>query len=121
IRFDNRDCGLSTKLDGVAVDVAGVMAAVAAMMAGGTAELPPVPYTLSDMAADAVGLLDHLGIERAHIVGASMGGMIAQTVAIEHASRTATLVSIMSTPGDPDVTAPAPEAAAVLFSVPPPD
>ena len=64
-------------------------------------ELPPVPYTLSDMAADAVGLLDHLGIDRAHVLGASMGGMIAQTIAIEHPERCLSLVSVMSSPGDP--------------------
>ena len=62
--------------------------------------LPEVPYTLSDMAADAVGLLDHLGIERAHVLGASMGGMIAQTVAIEHPARVASLISVMSMTGE---------------------
>ena len=68
--------------------------------------VPPVPYTLSDMAADGIGLLDHLGIERAHIAGASMGGMIVQTMAIEHPTRVASLTSIMSTIGDPLVSAP---------------
>ena len=58
---------------------------MAAMLGG--EPMPPVPYTLSDMAADAVGLLDHLGIDRAHVVGASMGGMIVQTMAIEHPDR----------------------------------
>ena len=69
-------------------------------------DLPAVPYTLSDMAADGIGLLDHLGIERAHIAGASMGGMIVQTMAIEHPTRVASLTSIMSTIGDPLVGAP---------------
>jgi pimeloyl-ACP methyl ester carboxylesterase len=114
IRFDNRDCGLSTKLDGVGVDIAAVLAAA---LSGGAP--PEVPYTLSDMAADAVGLLDVLGIEKAHVMGASMGGMIAQTIAIEHPHRCLSLVSVMSQPGDPDVGQPTPEAAAALLSPPP--
>jgi pimeloyl-ACP methyl ester carboxylesterase len=116
IRFDNRDCGLSTKLDGVQVDLGAVMAAA---LGGG--EMPPVPYTLSDFAADAIGLLDHLGIGAAHIVGASMGGMIVQTMAVEHPHRVLTLTSIMSNPGDPDVGQPTPEAAAALMAPPPTD
>ncbi|MGD9997178.1 MAG: alpha/beta fold hydrolase [Ilumatobacteraceae bacterium] len=114
IRFDNRDCGLSTKLDGVAVELDKV---IGAALSG--QPVPPVPYTLSDMAADAVGLLDALGIEHAHIMGASMGGMIAQTVAIEHPARTASLTSIMSMPGEPEVGQPSPEAAAALLAPPP--
>ena len=97
IRFDNRDCGLSTKLDGVQVDIGAVRGGGAQR----AADAADVPYTLTDMAADAVGLLDHLGIDRAHIVGASMGGMIAQTMAIEHPDASVSLMSIMSTPGDP--------------------
>ena len=96
IRYDNRDCGLSTKFDGVDVDAMAVLAAAAA-----GDELPPVPYTLSDMAADGIGLLDHLGIDRAHVVGASMGGMIVQTMAIERRERLLSVTSIMSTYGDP--------------------
>jgi len=115
IRFDNRDCGLSSKLDGQHIDGGAVMAAA---IAGG--ELPPVPYTLSEMAADAIGLLDHLGIGRAHVVGASMGGMIVQTLAVEHPERLLSVTSVMSTVGDPSVGAAAPEAMAVLLS-PPPD
>ena len=113
VRFDNRDCGLSTKLDGVTVDVDSVMAAAFADQPP-----PPVPYTLSDMASDAVGLLDHLGIERAHVVGASMGGMIAQHVAMEHRRRVASLVSIMSMTGEPEFGSPLPEAAEVLLTPP---
>jgi pimeloyl-ACP methyl ester carboxylesterase len=116
IRFDNRDCGLSSKLDGVDVDLGGVIAAALS-----EAPTPDVPYTLSDMAADAVGLLDHLGVDAAHIVGASMGGMIVQTMAIEHPHRVRTLTSVMSQPGDPDVGQPTPEAAAALLAPPPPD
>ena len=115
VRFDNRDCGLSTKLDGVVAPTDKVTAAV---MMGETP--PPVPYTLSDMAADALGVLDHLGIERAHVIGASMGGMIAQTFAIEHPHRTATLTSIMSMPGDIAYGTPTPEALATLVAPPPP-
>lgn len=116
IRFDNRDCGLSTKLDGQVVDIPNVMVAA---LAGG--DLPPVPYTLSDMAADAIGLLDHLEIDRAHVVGASMGGMIVQTLAIEHPDRLLSVTSIMSTVGDPEYGAASPEALEVLLSPPSPD
>ncbi len=114
VRFDNRDCGLSTKLDGAEVDSAAVMTAALT----GT-EVPPVPYTLSDMAADAVGLLDHLGVERAHVMGASMGGMITQTVAIEHPHRCHSAISVMSTCGDPNYGQAAPEAMAALLAPPP--
>lgn len=116
VRFDNRDCGLSHKHHGVEVNVDAVT--MAAMMGDPP---PPVPYTLSDMAADAVGVLDHLGIEHAHVIGASMGGMIAQTVAIEHSHRVKTLTSIMSVPGDLAYGTPTPEALTVLVSPPPPD
>lgn len=111
VRFDNRDCGLSSKLDGVPVDVPALMSAV---MSG--QPVPAAPYTLSDMAADAVGLLDHLGVERAHILGASMGGMIVQTIAIEHPHRCLTMTSVMSTPGDRSVGQAAPEASAALLA-----
>ena len=111
IRFDNRDCGLSTKLDGVTVDVDAVIKA--ALL---EEPVPSVPYTLREMAADAVSLLDHLGIDRAHLVGASMGGMIAQQMAISYPERTASLTSIMSQPGDPSVGQPTPEAAAALIA-----
>jgi len=113
VRFDNCDCGLSTKLDGQTVDLGELMTAVFSGQ-----PVPAVPYTLSDMAADAIGLLDHLGIERAHIMGASMGGMIVQTMAIEHPTRVRSMVSVMSMPGEPDVGQPAPEVAAVLLSPP---
>jgi len=94
IRYDNRDVGLSTRLDHLKVPP------ILPTLARGFLRLPVAPpYTLSDMARDAVGLLDHLGVDRADVVGASMGGMIAQTLAIEHSRRVRTLTSIMSTPG----------------------
>lgn len=114
VRFDNRDCGLSTKLDGREVDTNGVIHA--ALMED---PVPAVPYTLSDMAADAVGLLDAIGVERAHIVGASMGGMIVQVMAIEHPTRVASLTSVMSNSGEPEYGQPTPEAMEALVATPP--
>jgi len=116
IRFDNRDCGLSTKLDGVKVDVNAVIGA--ALM---EEMIPPVPYTLRDMAADAIGLLDYLKIDRAHVLGASMGGMIAQVLTIEYPQRVRTLTSVMSMSGEPEYGQSAPEAMGALLSIPPAD
>jgi pimeloyl-ACP methyl ester carboxylesterase len=115
IQFDNRDVGLSSKLDGQRVSPGAVLTA---SLQG--EPIPPVPYTLSDMAADGIGLLDHLGIDRAHIVGNSMGGMIVQTMAIEHPDRIASVTSVMSSPGDPRVGRPTPEARDALLAPPPP-
>ena len=112
--FDNRDVGLSEKIDHAgAPDFGAVLGAVQ------KGEKPPIAYDLSDMAADAAGLLDALGIERAHIVGASMGGMIAQFVAIEHPEKVLSLTSIMSTTGHPDLDRATPEAMEVLSIRPP--
>lgn len=95
VRFDNRDVGHSTKINrGNAISLA---AAVVRALAGGRIA---APYTLRDMAHDAIGVLDALGIERAHVVGASMGGMIGQIIAAEHPERVRSLVSIMSSSGD---------------------
>ena len=116
VRFDNRDVGLSTKLDGVSVDSNAVVTAALLEQ-----PIPPTPYSLSDMAADVVGLMDHLGIQKAHIMGASMGGMIAQVFAIEHPTRTASLISVMSMPGEPETMESTPEAMAALMSIPPTD
>ncbi len=103
VRFDNRDIGMSTWIDTPGLDVpTAVLAAL-----GGDASV--APYLLADMAKDVVGLLDHLDVERAHVVGASMGGMIAQTVAINHPTRVRTLTSIMSTTGESTVGAASPD------------
>lgn len=94
ITFDNRDVGGSTRLDHLPVPKP--VPTLARSLAG----LPiHAPYTLSDMAKDVIGLLDALAIERAHVLGVSMGGMIAQHLAIEHAARILTMTSIMSSPG----------------------
>lgn len=102
VRFDNRDVGLSTHLHDAGVPGPG----------------QPAPYLLDDMAADAAGLMDALGWPAAHVVGASMGGMIAQSLAIRHPERVLTLTSIMSTPG-PAVAPPTETAREVLFAKPP--
>ena len=112
IRFDNRDCGRSTVLDGAASP------SISEALAGNTAD---APYTLSDMAADTGGLLDALGIGRAHVVGSSLGGMVAQTLAIEHPERVLTLASVMSTTGDPEVGRPTPVGMEALTTKAPAD
>ncbi|MHA2142187.1 MAG: alpha/beta fold hydrolase [Candidatus Thorarchaeota archaeon] len=109
IRFDNRDVGLSTKFDEAGVPN------VMALIQGETVD---VPYKLIDMASDALGLLDALGIKAADVVGASMGGMIAQTMAIHYPDRVRTLTSIMSSTGNPDLPRPTPEAMAFLLTPP---
>lgn len=113
IRFDNRDIGLSTKLDDAGVPR--VMKMIARSFVG----LPvTAPYDLRDMADDTVGLLDHLGIESAHVVGASMGGMITQTMAIMHPHRMRTMTSIMSTTGGRRVSYGHPKSIATLLQKP---
>lgn len=110
VRYDNRDVGLSQKFDD-----AGIPNVMGAVFSG---KAPDPPYTLDDMAADGVALLDHLGIERAHVAGASMGGMISQTMAINHPDRLASLTSIMSTTGNPRLPAGKPEAYQALLAPP---
>src|SRR5262245_14744884 len=113
IRYDNRDVGLSTHFDAAGMpDVATV---VAAAQAGKPA---PLPYTLYDLARDAVGLLDALGIKKAHVAGPSMGGMIAQIIAAEHPDRVLSLTSIMASSGKPGV--PILAKPEVLPKIPPP-
>jgi pimeloyl-ACP methyl ester carboxylesterase len=114
IRFDNRDVGLSTHMDG---QIAPPLNEISEALRRG--EKPKVPYTLFDMADDAAGLLDTLGIGKAHIVGASLGGMVAQLVASEHPDKTKSLTSIMSNTGNPHSQRATPEAMAVLSNRPP--
>jgi pimeloyl-ACP methyl ester carboxylesterase len=113
IRFDNRDIGRSTWLDHLGTPNPMALFAKVAM-----GFRPTVPYTLADMAADSVGLLDALGIDRAHVVGASMGGMIGQQIAIDHPQRMLSFTSMMSTTGDPKLPSAKPDAAAMLVAKP---
>lgn len=115
ITFDNRDIGLSQKMDELGPP--NLPEIMAARMAGRAAT---APYALDDMARDAVGVLDALGIQRAHIVGASMGGMIGQLVAADHGARALSLTSIMSSSANPALPPPRP-AAMALFATRPPD
>ena len=112
LRFDNRDAGLSTEFsDGPAFD----------LKAGMAGDKSAAAYTLDEMADDAAGLLDVLGIPGVHVVGVSMGGMIAQTMAIRHPSKVLTLCSIMSTTGSRNLAPSTPEAQRVLMTRPPED
>jgi pimeloyl-ACP methyl ester carboxylesterase len=104
VRFDNRDIGLSSYLDELGVPD------IAAVASGKVA----APYLLADLADDTVGLLDALGFAKAHVAGASMGGMIVQQLAIDHPERLLSVTSIMSTTGDPSVGQPSPAALAAL-------
>jgi pimeloyl-ACP methyl ester carboxylesterase len=116
IRFDNRDAGLSTRLES-----AGVPNVAGALMAAAAGRPIQGPYLLRDMAEDVVGLLDALQIPAAHVVGASMGGAIAQTLALHHPARLRTLTSIMSTTSAPGLPPPTPEALQALLSPAPAD
>lgn len=112
VRFDNRDAGLSTRLHGAKAPPLGTVALRAAQ----GLETAEVPYQLRHMAADVVGLLDTLGLSAAHLVGASMGGMIAQELAIRWPERVRTLTSIMSSTSEPGLPPPRPQAAATLVT-----
>ena len=111
IRFDNRDIGLSSKLE--EADVPDIVKTIESLMLG---EAVNPPYTIEDMAEDAVGLLDALDIEKAHLCGMSMGGMIAQSIVINHPQRVLSLISIYSRTGDPKEPQPKPEAMEFLLT-----
>jgi pimeloyl-ACP methyl ester carboxylesterase len=113
IRYDNRDIGLSHKMEG-----AKAPGIVKMMLLSRFGFKPKVPYSLADMADDGIGLLDALGIKQAHIVGASMGGMIAQHMAFSHPERVLTLTSIMSTTGNRKLPAATKEAMSALTKRP---
>lgn len=114
IRFDNRDIGRSTWFDDAGIPDVGKLLMQA--LAGGSVDAAGVRYTLADMADDAVGLLDALDIPSAHIVGASMGGAIAQEIALRHPARVRTLVPIMATSGAPGLPPPQPAAMQILLT-----
>lgn len=116
IRYDNRDVGLSTKFE-----EAGIPNMMEIATAYNQGEKPKVPYTLEDLADDAVGLLSALNIKKAHICGASMGGMIAQIIAYRHPYRILTLTVIMSTTGNPLLPQGKPEVIAAFFAPVPSD
>ncbi|MFI5316015.1 MAG: alpha/beta fold hydrolase [Myxococcota bacterium] len=109
VRYDNRDVGLSTHFD-----AHGVPNLPQIMVDAQTGKAPAVAYTLDDMADDAVGLCDALALPRVHVVGASMGGMIAQTIAYRHPARVSSLVTIMSSTGSPTLPQAKPELMARL-------
>ncbi|MFI5427492.1 alpha/beta fold hydrolase [Aeromicrobium sp. UC242_57] len=113
IRYDNRDTGRSTKLRQHKVGRVEIVRAFAGLRILGGGK---VPYTLSDLSDDAAGLLDHLGIEQVHLAGVSMGGMIAQTFAIEHPDRALSMTSIMSTTGKRTVGFQNPKVFPVMLS-----
>jgi pimeloyl-ACP methyl ester carboxylesterase len=114
IRFDNRDIGKSSKLTG------GKRLTAVELLKLRFLKIPvAAPYTLLDMAKDTISLMDVLGIQSAHLVGASMGGMIAQEIAISFPQRVRSLTSIMSTTGNPKVPPPTREASAILMAPPP--
>ena len=115
IRFDNRDIGLSTKLSGVRVRGNELMRVARYWTTGRPSD---VPYTLHDMAADAIGLLDHLGIASAHVVGASMGGMIAQILADTYADRVSSLGLIFTSTNEPFLPPPSIQCMQGLFGGP---
>jgi pimeloyl-ACP methyl ester carboxylesterase len=119
IRYDNRDCGLSSRFDDQPVDVGQLVAAVS----GGhvAAARAMLPYSLQDMADDGMGLLSALGIEKAHVVGSSMGAMIAQLMAISYPERVLTLTSMMSSTGESAYGRPTPAAQQALFDPRPAD
>lgn len=112
IRFDNRDIGLSSKIED------GRVPNVLQLMAG---DYSSAPYTLADMAEDTAGLLDELGIDAAHVIGASMGGMVGQTLACRHPDRVLSLTSIMSSTGSRESGQPKPEVLVALLTPMPSD
>jgi pimeloyl-ACP methyl ester carboxylesterase len=115
IRFDNRDVGLTSKMEEAGIpDIEAVVKAVK------NGEKPNVPYTMGDMADDSVGLLDALKIDKAHICGISMGGIIAQTIAFKHPTRVRSMTLIYSTTGNPELPQPKPEVMELLLTPPPP-
>ena len=114
ILFDNRDAGLSTKINEAGIPD---MNDIIGRLMSGNKVTPP--YTIEDMAADAVGLLDALKIEKTHVCGMSMGGMIAQSMAIHYPRRVLSLISIYSTAGNPHLPPPKPEVMQLLLTPPP--
>jgi pimeloyl-ACP methyl ester carboxylesterase len=119
IRYDNRDCGLSTKHHDTPVNLVDLISAVTS----GDVDraLAMAPYSLRDMASDGVALLQGLGVDRAHVVGSSMGGMIGQRMAIDFPDWVVSLTSMMSSTGEPEYGQSTPEAQQVLFSPRPAD
>ncbi len=116
IRFDNRDTGLSTKIDGLNLDE--IRALIGKMFMG---EKASVPYRIEDMAEDAIGLLDALDINQAHICGMSMGGFISQTLCIHHPERILSLTSLYSHPGNSSSYMPTQDVMEAMFIPPPPE